>query len=116
MTTAAAEKANSGTEFTAWYGELAPNEKRTFWACFGGWALDALDVQIFSFAIPAIIVAFSISKVDAGLIGTATLLTSSLGGWFTGMLADRFGRVSMLQVTIVWLVVFTFLSGFAKIY
>jgi len=53
MTTAAMAKTNSGTEFAAWYGELAPKEKRTFWACFCGWALDALDVQIFSFAIPA---------------------------------------------------------------
>jgi hypothetical protein len=28
-----------------WYGELGTAERRTFWACFGGWALDALDVQ-----------------------------------------------------------------------
>ena len=30
-----------------WYRELGTNERRTFWACFGGWALDALDVQIY---------------------------------------------------------------------
>jgi len=29
-----------------------------------------MDVQIFSFAIPAIMAAFHISKADAGLIGT----------------------------------------------
>ena len=116
MTTAAAAKANSGTEFTAWYGELAPNEKRTFWACFGGWALDALDVQIFSFAIPAIIAAFSITKADAGLIGTVTLVASAFGGWFAGMLADRFGRVRTLQITVVWFAFFTFLCGFAQSY
>jgi len=40
MTTAAMAKTNSGTEFAAWYGELAPKEKRTFWTCFCGWALD----------------------------------------------------------------------------
>ena len=40
-------------ESAGWYGELTSGEKRTFWACFGGWALDAFDVQIFSFAIPA---------------------------------------------------------------
>jgi hypothetical protein len=28
-------------------------ERRTFWACFGGWALDALDVQIYTFVVPA---------------------------------------------------------------
>src|SRR3954453_2833506 len=31
---------------TGWYRELQPGEKRTFWACFGGWTLDAMDVQI----------------------------------------------------------------------
>jgi MFS family permease len=62
----------------SWYSGLAPNEKRTFWACFGGWALDAFDVQILSFAIPAIVATFSITNIDAGLIGTVTLLTSAL--------------------------------------
>ncbi len=101
---------------TAWYKELQQGEKRTFWACFGGWALDAMDVQIFSFAIPAIIAAFAISKADAGLIGTATLLTSAFGGWFAGALSDRFGRVRTLQITIIWFAFFTFLCGFAQSY
>lgn len=116
MTTAAEAKTFSGTELTSWYRELAPNEKRTFWACFGGWALDALDVQIFSFAIPAIIAAFAITNADAGMIGTVTLLTSALGGWVAGMLADRFGRVRTLQITVVWFALFTFLCGFAQSY
>src|SRR5260221_12441784 len=101
---------------TGWYTELEPNEKRTFWACFGGWMLDAMDVQIFSFAIPAIIVAFAITNADAGLIGTVTLLTSALGGWFAGALSDRFGRVRTLQITILWFAFFTFLCGFAQSY
>ena len=101
---------------TGWYRELQSGEKRTFWACFGGWALDAMDVQIFSFAIPAIIAAFAISNADAGLIGTATLLTSAFGGWFAGALSDRFGRVRTLQITIIWFALFTFLCGFAQSY
>src|SRR5258705_7067099 len=101
---------------TGWYTELKPNEKRTFWACFGGWMLDAMDVQIFSFAIPAIIVAFAISNADAGLIGTVTLLSSAFGGWFAGALSDRFGRVRTLQITILWFAFFTFLCGFAQSY
>ena len=36
-----------------WYSESSPLERRTFWASFGGWALDALDVQMFGLAIPA---------------------------------------------------------------
>src|SRR2546421_2454755 len=101
---------------TGWYTELEPNEKRTFWACFGGWMLDAMDVQIFSFVIPAIIIAFAITNADAGLIGTVTLLTSAFGGWFAGALADRFGRVRTLQITILWFAFFTLLCGFAQNY
>jgi MFS family permease len=99
-----------------WYSELQAREKNAFWACFGGWVLDAMDVQIFSFAIPAIIAAFALTNQDAGLIGTATLLTSAFGGWFAGALSDRLGRVRTLQITIAWFAVFTFLCGFAQSY
>jgi MFS family permease len=101
---------------TAWYSELKPRERNAFWACIGGWMLDAMDVQMFSFAIPAIIAAFAITNADAGLIGTATLLTSAFGGWFAGALSDRFGRVRTLQITIAWFAVFTCLCGFAQNY
>ena len=100
----------------AWFSELQRREKNTFWACVGGWVLDAMDVQMFSFAIPAIIAVFAITNADAGLIGTATLLTSAFGGWFAGALSDRFGRVRTLQITIAWFAVFTFLCGFAQSY
>jgi MFS family permease len=92
----------------AWFGELTTKERRTMGACFGGWALDAFDVQMYSFVIPTIMVLWGLSRGEAGLIGTVTLLISSLGGWFSGTLADRFGRVRMLQITILWYSVFTF--------
>src|SRR6516162_5898997 len=100
----------------AWFSELQRREKNTFWACFGGWVLDAMDVQMFSFAIPAIVAVFAITNANAGLIGTVTLLTSAFGGWFAGALSDRFGRVRTLQITIVWFAFFTFLCGFAQSY
>lgn len=101
---------------TRWYAELTSREKSAFWACTGGWMLDALDVQIYSFAIPAIIATFALSNADAGLIGTTTLLASAFGGWFAGALSDRFGRVRTLQITIAWYAIFTFLCGFAQSY
>jgi MFS family permease len=101
---------------TRWYSDMKPRERNTFWACIGGWILDAMDVQILSFALPAIIAAFAITNADAGLIGTSTLLTSAFGGWFAGALSDRVGRVRTLQITILWFAVFTFLCGFAQNY
>jgi MFS family permease len=97
-----------------WYEELRAAEKRTFWACFGGWATDALDVQIYSFVIPALISLWNLSKSDAGLLATSALLLSAFGGWIAGILADRIGRVRMLQITIAWFSVFTCLSGLAS--
>jgi MFS family permease len=99
-----------------WYDELSTKERRTFWACFTGWALDAMDVQLYSLVIATLTALWSISRGDAGLLATATLLASSLGGWLVGILADRFGRVRMLQVTILWFSVFTFLCAFATSY
>jgi MFS family permease len=97
-----------------WYAEMSPKEKSTFWTCWGGWALDAMDVTMLTFAIPAIKESLGINNnADAGLISTATLLTSAFGGWFAGALSDRFGRVRTLQFTIAWFAIFACLSGFA---
>ena len=68
--------------------------------------------MVYSFVIPSLITAWAISKGQAGMLGTAALLISAVGGWLAGLLADRFGRARVLQWTIVWFALFTFLSGF----
>lgn len=97
-----------------WYRQVSAQERKTFWACFSGWGLDALDVQMFTLAIPALIAAFSLDKTQAGMISGATLVASALGGWVTGAISDRLGRVRTLQLTILWFSVFTFLCSFAQ--
>jgi MFS family permease len=97
-----------------WFKDLTVTERRTMAACFGGWSLDALDVQIFSFVIPALLVVWGISTAEAGVLATVTLVVSSFGGWLAGAASDRFGRVRVLQVTILWYAFFTFLCGFAQ--
>ena len=97
-----------------WLRQLTKAERRTFIGCKVGYALDAMDTQFLSFVIPTLIATWGLSKGDAGLIGTVTLLTSSLGGWLAGILSDRIGRVKTLQLTILWFALFTVLSGFAQ--
>jgi MFS family permease len=97
-----------------WYREVSATERKTFWACFSGWALDAFDVQMFTLAIPALIVAFAIDKTQAGLISSVTLVASAIGGWIAGALSDRIGRVRTLQLTILWFSVFTFFCALAQ--
>ena len=98
----------------AWLRDLNAKERRTMAACFAGWTLDGFDGQLYSYVVPTVIALWGISAGAAGTIGTVTLLTSSLGGWLAGALADRFGRVRVLQVAILWYSVMTFLCGFAQ--
>jgi MFS family permease len=98
----------------AWFADLDQRERRTMIACFGGWSLDAMDVMIFSFVIPSLLTLWHITKAEAGMLATVTLVVSALGGWFAGALADRYGRVRVLQVAILWYAFFTFLCGFAN--
>ena len=46
--------------------ELSGTERRTFRACFGGWALDGMDFQLYSFVIPAVIAEWRLTKAQAG--------------------------------------------------
>lgn len=98
----------------SWFSQMTPPEKRTFVAAFGGWALDALDFMVFTFVITTLITLFGIDKAQAGLLATVTLLFSAVGGWAAGILADRYGRVRVLQGTILWFSICTVLIGFAQ--
>jgi MFS family permease len=97
-----------------WFTGLNAGERRTFWACFGGWALDALDVQIYTFVAPLLITVWHVTTGDIGRVAFVALFTSAFGGWITGLFADRVGRVRMLQLTILWFAFFTALSGFTE--
>lgn len=98
----------------AWFHDLTAPERKTLYAAWGGWAVDAFDYTVYTFLIPTLIAAWAMTKGEAGLIATASLIMSAVGGWLAGILADRWGRVKVLQITIVWFSVFTFLSGFTN--
>lgn len=97
-----------------WYKTGSPQERKTFWACFSGWALDTYDAQMFSFLLPTLMAIWQISKGEAGILGTAALLSASLGGWIAGILSDRYGRVRILIFTICWFTLFGALAGFTQ--
>ncbi len=97
-----------------WIRQLSGPERSAFIATFGGWMLDGMDVMVYSLVLPTLLAEWHISKGQAGLLSTVTLLLSSLGGWLAGILADRVGRVRVLKLTIFWFAFFTFLSGFTQ--
>ncbi len=102
------------TSLTAFYRDMAGPERRTFWACASGYALDGMDYMIYPLVIGAIMQQWSVSTGLAGAAATATLLCSAVGGWMAGFLSDRIGRVRTLQITIAWFSVFSLLCAFAQ--
>jgi MFS family permease len=68
------------------------------WAAQLGFLLDAMDVLLYVFALQTLRAEFGWSMAQAGLVSSATLIASSVGGIAAGWLSDRVGR----RRTLVW--------------
>lgn len=99
---------------------LTPNQIKGFWAAWGGWTLDGMDAFIYALVLaPALAQLLPRSGVAAtpGNVGYygSVLQALFLFGWGLSMvwgpIADRFGRVRALILTILFYSVFTFLCG-----
>jgi len=99
---------------------LTRNQIRGFWAAWGGWALDGMDSFIYSLVLaPALTELLPRTGIPAtadnvGYYGSV-LFALFLIGWglsmWWGPVADRFGRVRTLMLTILCYSVFTLLCG-----
>jgi MFS family permease len=101
---------------------LNQNQVRGFWAAWGGWALDGMDSFIYALVmVPALRELLPRSGIpsDAANVGFygGLLFALFLVGWglslFWGPVADRFGRVRTLMLTILCYSLFTFLGAVA---
>lgn len=99
-----------------WYREADAKTRRIFWTCSAGWAMDMADSVVYSYLIPLLMTALGMTLVQAGFISSANFFAAALGGWIGGWLCDRFGRARILQLTILWFSVCSFISGFAQNY
>lgn len=102
--------------------KLTQNQIRGFWAAWAGWALDGMDSFIYALVlVPALRDLLPKSGVPAGAgeIGFygGLLFAIFLIGWgfafLWGPIADRFGRVRTLMLTILCYSLFTFLGSVA---
>ena len=83
-----------------WYREITADQWRVLVAAKCGWMLDAMDFMLYAMALGELRSYFGFSDATAGLLGTATLLMSGIGGLTFGYVADRFGRTRALMSTI----------------
>ncbi|MGI5193762.1 MFS transporter [Streptomyces sp. CA-288835] len=111
-----ATAADEATGAFAWYRSMSDQGRRAFKGAFGGYALDSYDFQVLPLGMAAIAAYFSLSTSQTGLLTTATLLASAVGGVLAGVLIDRVGRVKTLMITVVTYAVFTVACGFANSY
>jgi MFS family permease len=88
MATNESTEDDSASNVGPWIGRLSRQERSAFVATFAGWMLDGMDVMVFSLVLPTLIALWHITKGQAGLLSTATLLVSSLGGWLAFLLTD----------------------------
>ena len=87
-----------------------------FFAAFLGWVLDGFDFSILTFLLIDIGHTFTVDKALAGALGTVTLMFRLIGGLSSGTAADRFGRKTPLMLCIVWISLFSLLSGLSTSY
>ena len=99
-----------------WYRESDKKTRRIFWTCSAGWAMDMADGVVYSYLIPVLVTALGMTLAQAGFISSVNYFAAALGGWIGGWLCDRYGRARILQLTILWFSLFSFLSGFVQNY
>ena len=86
---------------TPWYRTITAEQWRVLAAAKVGWMLDAMDFMLYAMALGQLRAYFELDDAAAGLLGTATLVMSGVGGLVFGYVADRFGRRRALMATIV---------------
>ena len=100
----------------SWYRALEESGRRAFWSSYAGFSIDAMNVQLYAFVLPALLDLWGLTPSSAGLLASAALVSGSAGGWFAGSLSDRVGRIRVLRITILWIAVSTLLCGLARTY
>ena len=97
-----------------WWRDGTPEGRRALVAGSLGWMLDSFDVMLYALVLAALMRDLSMSKLTAGLLGSATLVASAVGGLVFGVVADRYGRTRALVWSILIYSVFTAACGLAQ--
>jgi MFS family permease len=78
---------------------------------WAGWVFDFYDLILFSFLLLPIGKELHFSDLQLSYVMGTSLAATAIGGVIFGILSDKYGRKSMLQLTIVTYSIGTFLCG-----
>ena len=97
-----------------WWRAADERAHRALVADAFGWMLDAFDVMLFSLVLATLIADLGLTKPQAGLLGSITLVGGAAGGLMFGVVADRHGRTRALMGSVLLYSIFTGLCGLAQ--
>jgi MFS family permease len=97
-----------------WYVGASRDQWRAFWSSYIGWALDIMDLLLFSILLSHISHDLDMSRSTAGAIASASLVATAFGGIVFGFVADRFGRARSMVMSIFCYSIGTVLCGFSQ--
>jgi benzoate transport len=100
---------------------LAPSKvdsyaRKALVASFLGYAMDGFDLLVLSFILVPLSAALQLTPPESGSLITWTLIGAVAGGFISGPLSDRYGRIRVLSWTILLFAGFTGLCALAQGY
>ncbi|AYA77934.1 MFS transporter [Bacillus sp. Y1] len=81
--------------------------------CFYAIAFDGFDIALYGIGLPSMMNEYDLTLVEAGAIGSYTLVGMMLGSFILGSLSDFIGRKKILAICMILFSVFSLLAGLA---
>lgn len=81
--------------------------------CFYAIAFDGFDIALYGIGLPLMMEDFELSLVEAGAIGSYTLVGMMIGSFVLGSLSDVMGRKKILAICMALFSIFSLLAGLA---
>ncbi|WP_199488722.1 MFS transporter [Tardiphaga sp. OK245] len=97
-----------------WYVGATKAQWQTFWSSYLGWALDIMDLLLFAMLLSHISAELGMDRSTAGMIASASLVATAVGGLVFGFLADRIGRTRSMVLSILCYSIGTLLCGLSQ--
>ncbi|MEH7418514.1 aromatic acid/H+ symport family MFS transporter [Neobacillus drentensis] len=76
-------------------------------------SFEGYDLVVYGSVVPFLTKEWNLSPIEAGVIGSYGLFGMMFGSIILSLLADRFGRKSIIIVSVAFFSIFTTISGFA---